>query len=196
MAEADIPSVPGPSDLPGREAYRGSGRALGLDPGDRWIGVAITDSDHRLALPLLTIDRRAVADDGAAQIRERLGPEGAALVVVGVPLRPDGGEDDQARAFQALGSRIAASLDLPCEFISERFSNPLVAPSPLPKSDQRRGGRTGRGQRAPQRKGKTTVAKHKQRRTEEHALAAANILQRWLDNRANHPGGNAARMES
>ncbi len=187
MAPADLPPAAASSaeDSLGPTPDRASSRALGLDPGARWIGVAITDDDRRLALPLLTIDRRAVADDGAAQILERLGPEGAGVVVVGVPLRPDGAEDDQARTFQALGAKIAAALELPCEFISERFTNPLGSAS-LPKSDQKRGGRRGS-----QRKGKTSVAKHKQRRTEEHALAAANILQRWLDTR----GSAANEME-
>jgi len=184
LAPADLPRAADSSaeDSLGHTADRASSRALGLDPGARWIGVAITDDDRRLALPLLTIDRRAVPDDGAAQIRQRLGPEGAAVVVVGVPLRPDGAQDDQARVFQALGEKIAAALELPCEFISERFSNPLGSPLSLPKSDQKRGGR--RGSR---RKGKTSIAKHKQRRTEEHALAAANILQRWLDARGSAP---------
>jgi putative Holliday junction resolvase len=188
LAPADLPPAATSStedalgQTLGQTPNRASNRALGLDPGARWIGVAITDDDRRLALPLLTIDRRAILDDGAAQIRERLGPEGAAVVVVGVPLRPDGAEDDQARTFQALGAKIAAALELPCEFISERFSNPLGSPASLPKSDQKRGGRRGS-----QRKGKTSVAKHKQRRTEEHALAAANILQRWLDTRGSAP---------
>ena len=103
------------------------GRVLGLDPGERWIGVAVSDDDRRLALPLLTIDRRVEGDDGAGLIAERLDAESATLVVVGVPLNPEGEEDAQARR---------------------------------------------------------TVAQHQKRRIEEHALAAANILQRWLDQEA------------
>ncbi len=163
MAHADSPSLRGPA-----------GRVVGLDPGERWIGVAVSDDDRRLALPLATIDRRAESDEGVAAIRDRLGPEGASLVVVGVPLRPDGAEDAQARNFRALGEQMAAALGLPCEVVSERFSNPL--PTSVPSAQL-----PGRGRPKARRKGKVSVEKHKQRRTEEHAVAAANILQRWLD---------------
>ena len=150
------------------------GRVVGLDPGQRWIGVAVSDDDRRLALPLCTIDRRQESDDGAALIRDRLGPEGAALAVVGVPLRPDGADDEQSLAFRELGGTLAQRLNLPAEFVSERFSNPiggLTPPAPLKARGRRRSAR-GTAQSA---------AQHKRRRSEEHAVAAANILQRWLD---------------
>ena len=145
------------------------GRVLGLDPGERWIGVAVSDDDRRLALPLLTIDRRAEEDDGARVIAQRLDAESATLVVVGVPLNKEGEEDAQARSFRRLGERLAAALGLPVVVVSERFTNPLPPAAPPP---QRR------------RRGRTTVAQHQKRRVKEHALAAASILQRWLDQEA------------
>ena len=117
---------------------RAAGRVLGLDPGRRWIGVAVSDDDRRLALPLCTIDRLQESDDGAALIADRLGPEGATLVVVGVPLRPDGADDEQALAFRAVGSALAQRLDLPTKFVSERFSNPIGALAPPPPAKERR----------------------------------------------------------
>ena len=144
------------------------GRVLGLDPGERWIGVAVSDDDRRLALPLLTIDRRVEGDDGARVIAERLDAESATLVVVGVPLNPEGEEDAQARSFRRLGERLAAALGLPAVVVSERFTNPLPSAAPPPQ----------------RRRARTTVAQHQKRRVEEHALAAANILQRWLDQEA------------
>ena len=150
------------------------GRVVGLDPGQRWIGVAISDDDRRLALPLCTIDRRQESDDGAALIRDRLGPEGAALAVVGVPLQPDGSDDGQSLAFRALGSTLAQSLNLPAKFVSERFSNPIGALAlPAPAK--------ARGRRRSARKTGRSAAQHRRRRSEEHAVAAANILQLWLD---------------
>jgi RNase H-fold protein (predicted Holliday junction resolvase) len=164
---------------PSRE--RAAGRVLGLDPGQRWIGVAVSDDDRRLALPLCTIDRRQESDDGAALIAGRLGLEGATLAVVGVPLRPDGADDEQSLAFRALGTTLAQRLDLPTEFVSERFSNPIGALTPPPptKVRGRRRSARGTGQGA---------AQHKKRRMEEHAVAAANILQRWLDGQASASG--------
>ena len=156
---------------------RAAGRVLGLDPGQRWIGVAVSDDDRRLALPLCTIDRRREADDGAALIADRLGPEGATLAVVGVPLRPDGADDEQSLAFRALGSALAQRLGLPTEFVSERFSNPMGALTPPAPTKAR-------GRRRPAHRTGQGAAQHKKHRLEQHALAAANILQRWLDARA------------
>ena len=141
------------------------GRALGLDPGRRWLGVAISDDEGRLALPLATVDLRAEKDEGVARLQALLGPGGVTRVVVGVPVDAEGREDAQAADFRALGERLAAALGLPLTVEDERFSNPLAA-SPAP--EQR-----GRGPLSP--------ARRRARRRGEHASAAAAILQRWLD---------------
>lgn len=138
---------------------------MGLDPGQRWVGVAISDDEGRLALPLATVDRRAEPDDGLGRIKTFAEAEGVTRLVIGIPLGPDGGEDDQAAGFRAYGDRIAAATGLPLEMQNERFSNPLAAVAPPTK----------------RRRGRTSVAQHKGRREREHATAAANILQRWLD---------------
>lgn len=146
----------------------GHGRVLGLDPGERWVGVAVSDDDRRLALPLTTIDRRAEPDDGVALLERLLGPEGATLVVVGVPLRPSGEEDAQATAFRMFGEKMAQALSLPCDVQNERFSNPIATPQPAGK----------------RRRSRPSEAEHRRRREREHAQAATNILQHWLDGQA------------
>lgn len=150
-----------------RSAGERPGRTLGLDPGRRWVGVAISDDEGRLALPLATVDRQSEADDGLARIKTLAESEGAMRAVIGIPLGPDGREDDQATDFRAYGERVAAAIGLPLEVQNERFSNPLPVFAPPTK----------------RRRGRTSVAQHKERREREHAVAAANILQRWLDHR-------------
>ena len=140
---------------------------MGIDPGRRWVGVAISDDEGRLALPLATIDRRADPDDGLARIQTLAESEGATRAVIGIPLGPDGREDGQATDFRAYGERVAAAIGLPLEIQNERFSNPLSVVAPPTK----------------RRRGRTSVAQHKARREQEHATAAANILQQWLDHR-------------
>ena len=146
----------------------GRGRVLGLDPGERWVGVAVSDDDRRLALPLTTIDRRAEPDDGVALVGRLLGPEGASLVVVGVPLTPSGEEDAQATAFRKFGEAMAEALSLPCDVQNERFSNPIANLQPPGK----------------RRRSRPSEAEHRRRREREHAQAATNILQHWLDRQA------------
>ncbi len=140
---------------------------MGLDPGGRWVGVAISDDEGRLALPLATVDRRADVDDGIGRVKELVELDPVSRVVIGIPLDPTGREDEQAADFRAYGERIAAALGLPLEVQNERFSNPLGGGEPPTKRRRRR----------------TSVAQHKARRQREHATAAANILQRWLDAR-------------
>ena len=146
------------------------GRVLGIDPGERWVGVAVSDDDRRLALPLATLDRREESDDGITRIRTLLGPDGASLVIVGVPLTSAGDHDAQATAFQTYGARVAAGLNLPVAMISERHSNSPTLPV------GKRSSRRQAGARSP--------AKQREARRLEHAVAAATILQRWLDQRA------------
>jgi len=151
------------------------GRVLAIDPGERWIGLALSDDERRLGLPLTTIDRKSLPHGGpkrreavaiADAIRDAIAPDQPNIVVVGVPLRPDGTADDQAASFQHLGERIAAALDLPVALQNERRSNPAEAPV---TADRTRKG------------GALNPAKKRRDREKRHALAAATILQRWLD---------------
>ena len=155
------------------------GRVIAIDPGDRWIGVALSDDHHRLALPNTTIDRRALPQNTAAAIaqrlREALGQDHAALLVVGVPYRRDGSEDAQAAGFHRLGQEVAAALGLPLAVQEERHSNTSALPLPTTTPA---GARSGRGGRKP---GALTPARRNRQRQQRHAGAAATILQRWLD---------------
>ncbi len=124
------------------------GRVIALDPGERWIGVAVSDDARRLALPSTTIDRRALASDTpaaiAAHIRDAIAPDtpGApVLLVVGVPYDPAGAEDAQAADFRALGAGVAGALGLPLAVQGERYSNDAAPPSPAAPAERRRGGR-------------------------------------------------------
>jgi len=163
-----------------------SPRVLAIDPGERWVGLAISDDARRVALPLTTIDRRAEADDGLARIRALLQPESAGLVLIGVPLDPEGEEDVQAARFRRYGERLAAALGIAACAVDERYSNPTDQ-----LFDDFQGGR-----RFP--KPRHSPKDHQRRRRERHATAAAGILQRWLD--AQHPGlvppGPAAQIDS
>ena len=61
-------------------------RALGLDLGERRIGVAISDSDGLLALPLCTIERSKDRSADHAEIERIVKERGVSVVVVGLPL--------------------------------------------------------------------------------------------------------------
>ncbi len=96
------------------------GRALGLDLGEVRIGVAISDPERRLAVPLGTVragaptDLRAVA----ALVREH----GVTLVVVGYPLQLSGEAGARARQAEELAGALRAVLDVPVVLHDERLS--------------------------------------------------------------------------
>ena len=96
------------------------GRVLGLDLGDARIGVAISDDERRLAVPIGTVHigrrRGAQGDRGAGRGARRT------LVVVGLPLS---WMDRTARAAsrpRPSPTRLRAFLPVPVELQDERFS--------------------------------------------------------------------------
>ncbi len=75
-------------------------RTLGLDVGDRRVGVAVSDPEGRLAVPLRVVERRGRND--AAAIANLARDEQVERIVVGLPVSLDGGlgaQADSARAF-------------------------------------------------------------------------------------------------
>ena len=135
------------------------GRVLGLDLGDVRIGVAISDPDRRLAVPLGTVragrppgELRAIAD----LVREN----DVVLVVVGLPLSLTGDAGPRACKTQELAAALASVLPVPVELHDERLST-VEAERAL-----RDAGATGRSVR----------------RAVDRS-AAAVILQSWLDAR-------------
>ena len=150
---------------------------LGIDPGERWLGVARAAGGNRLAFPLGSIDLSDAAADPAAAVRRLLDGEQVTTIVVGVPVRADGAEDEQAARFRRFGEQLAAQLGADCRPQSERHSSlDEIAPAPPPHGKQ--GGKQGGKQR---RKQRPTPAQRRRERRDSHARAAARILQRWLD---------------
>lgn len=97
------------------------GRTLGLDVGDRWIGVALSDPLGILASPLTRIER---TDDDAAieAIAGLVRKHEAKLVVAGLPYSLDGSVGPQAVRVQGFLRRLADSVGVPVETADERLS--------------------------------------------------------------------------
>lgn len=133
-------------------------RALGLDVGQKTIGVAVSDETGLIATPLRTLGRQSVARDAAALVS--LAQElGAGTVVVGLPLDLDGQVGLAARRALALREPLERA-GLSVETWDERFST-VAAERALLEADLSR------------RRRKELVDK----------VAAAVILQGWLDAR-------------
>ncbi|HIQ06664.1 MAG TPA: Holliday junction resolvase RuvX [Anaerolineae bacterium] len=97
------------------------GRLLGLDVGDRRVGVAVCDAMGIVVTPL-TVFRRGSRQADFARIAAIAARERATGIVVGLPLNMDGSEGRQARRARRFAEGLAASVDLPVVLWDERLS--------------------------------------------------------------------------
>jgi putative Holliday junction resolvase len=101
-------------------------RVLGIDYGQRRIGLAISDATRTLARPLSTL--RVTEEDAVARVVgevERLASEedGLAAIVVGLPTRLDGTPNEQTSRVMAFIESLAAETRLPVTWGDERLSS-------------------------------------------------------------------------
>jgi putative Holliday junction resolvase len=95
---------------------------LGVDAGERRVGVALSDELRLLASPVTVLDRRgglAPVLDALSDLARR---EGATQVVVGLPLNADGSEGPQARRAHDFARVAARVIGLPVKMWDERLS--------------------------------------------------------------------------
>jgi putative Holliday junction resolvase len=101
-------------------------RALGIDFGEKRIGLAISDPEGRLAVPLTTLERR---NDRSAlrQIAEIARWEGVERLVLGEPKGLDGRGGENAGRVRRFGERLAAMTGLPLELVDEALTSAEAA---------------------------------------------------------------------
>ena len=100
-------------------------RLIGLDPGTRIIGVALTDVGVSLASPYGSIRRRKLRDN-AAEIVGIARKEGAGGLVVGFPLSMDGSVGPAAQAARDWALALSDATGLPVALWDERLSSAAV----------------------------------------------------------------------
>ena len=97
-------------------------RLVGLDPGERTIGVALSDVGLSLASPYGSIKRGRLRDN-AAEIVAIARKEGAGGLVVGLPLSMDGSIGPAAQAARDWALALSEATDLPAALWDERLSS-------------------------------------------------------------------------
>jgi putative Holliday junction resolvase len=132
------------------------GRILGLDVGERRIGLAISTPEGRLAVPLRVLERQDEAADLEA-IAALARAEQVDTLVIGHPLSMDGTAGAQARRVEAFARALAKVAGLPFELWDERLSSVQAE--------------------------RSVRLAHGRRRVPSDDVAAAIILQGYLDRR-------------
>jgi putative Holliday junction resolvase len=100
-------------------------RSLGLDIGDRRIGVALSDPEGILASPLAVINRRNERLDIEA-ITEIIGKHQVGQVVIGLPLSMDGSLGQQAEKVKEFTQKLAEHTKVPLEYRDERLTTVMA----------------------------------------------------------------------
>ncbi len=135
-------------------------RALGIDFGSRRIGVALSDRGGLVATPYALIRRVGDRTVEHGRIQELVEETDAEIVVVGVPISLDGGEGRAAAAIRSEIRGLRKRLGVPVEEIDERFTT-VTAHRQLDQAG----------------------VSNRKRSDKIDAMAAAVLLQSWLDGR-------------
>ena len=135
-------------------------RAMGIDFGERRIGVALSDPTGTLATPHDVVRRRRGKRMPVAALARIAREHGVDRLVVGLPLDLSGEETDWCREVREAGTKLAGRLDVPVAFVDERMTSV-------------------RAERAVRREDVPRSKREEKGRID--AAAAAVILQSWLD---------------
>ena len=100
-------------------------RLLGIDLGEKTIGLALSDVSRSIATPLETLRRTKFTPD-AERIRALVSRFGIGGLVIGLPLNMDGSEGPRAQATRAFVRNLNPLLGLPILFWDERLSTAAV----------------------------------------------------------------------
>jgi putative Holliday junction resolvase len=137
-------------------------RAVGIDLGTKRIGVAVSDPSGTIATPYEVVQRSGERARDHRRLAELIEEAGATVAVVGLPLSLDGTSGPAALAIGEEVEELRQALPVPVELADERLTT-VTAHRALAAGGMR----------------------EKQRRSRVDKVAAAVLLQAWLDRRAN-----------
>lgn len=103
-------------------------RIVGLDVGERRIGVAVSDATRTLARPLRTLQTTGLSRDAVAVVAAELArlageEDGVAAVVVGLPRRLDGRPNEMTPKVEAFAAALGRHTSLSVTLQDERLSS-------------------------------------------------------------------------
>lgn len=140
-------------------AFPSTGRLMGIDAGERRVGVAVTDEFRMIASPVTTVAR---GKSEIGEFRELAARYGVGGIVAGLPRGMSGREGQQAGDAREYAESLAEQLELPLRFWDERLTTAMAERSLIEAGRSR-----------------------SQRKDIIDAVAAALMLQSYIDSRMN-----------
>jgi putative Holliday junction resolvase len=112
-------------------------RLLGIDLGEKTIGLALSDTSRSVATPMDALRRSKFSAD-ADKLAKIVAEQGVGAIVIGLPLNMDGSDGPSAQSARAFGRNLAARMSMPIVFWDERLSTVAVTRTLLDADASRR----------------------------------------------------------
>ena len=97
-------------------------RLLGIDPGKKRVGLAISDEDKLVSTPLKTIIKKNNSDL-VKEIKEIIGENNIKGIVVGNPINMDGSKGPSAQSANDFAKYLSNNISIPVTMWDERLSS-------------------------------------------------------------------------
>jgi putative Holliday junction resolvase len=103
-------------------------RVVGLDVGERRIGVAVSDATRTLARPMTVLQIARLDAAAVVRVADEIGrlaleDDGVSAVVVGLPRRLDGRPTEMTAQVQAFAAQLGSRTGLPVALQDERLTS-------------------------------------------------------------------------
>ena len=98
---------------------------LGLDFGDKTIGIAVSDKSKTIATPIITIKRKGILKD-IEKIVSIYNEYNAGGVILGLPLNLDGNENVRTEKVREFAKQLEKNQNIKTAFYDERYSTDVI----------------------------------------------------------------------
>lgn len=97
-------------------------RYLGIDHGEKRVGIAISDDEGKIAFPRKTV----VPKDAIKEIKSVVKKEGIGKIIIGLPLSLGNKDTEQTKIVRRFAEKLHTSLTIPVEFENEVFTTRMA----------------------------------------------------------------------
>ena len=98
---------------------------LGLDFGDKTIGIAVSDKSKTIATPIITIKRKGILKD-IEKLLSILEEYDVGGIILGLPLSLDGNENERTKKVRKFSQELKRCKDIKIAFHDERYSSDVI----------------------------------------------------------------------
>lgn len=108
-------------------------RYLGIDYGEKRMGVAVSDEDRKIAFPLVELTDLGIKNRAVTAIKSIIKKEGVEKIILGIPVMFGKEESQAARNIRDFGEKLQKTVRIPLVYENEMFTTRLVEQSGVKK---------------------------------------------------------------